>query len=665
MKMDLHDAELLLEFASDAIAVSNFTGVFEEFLEKIGTRYSADVVGVFLRSEIDSTWKLDNVWSSGRVSPQVYPSSVESPGVLEQELNAKGSVLFRHFEETREVEGFLFVWNGVDHFQWDEADREFLRRASIIFGRALEQDRHTTELRALFDDVQSQLERWHRAEEEKILLVTAVDQAVDMIIMTDDSGKILYVNPSFEVSTGYQHMEVFGRHLSFLESHSDPCGSIAKMMETILTGREWSGTLSLNRKDGSQLEVEASISPIRNEHGVITNFVSVQHDVSREVELRHQLEEARKLESIGALAGGIAHDFNNLLTPIIGYSELTMDYVESNPLALQNLQRILKTANRAKALVKQILTFSLQGTQPIAPIYIQPVIREALRLLKVSMPDSIEVRLDIEEDCGMVFGEATQMHQVLMNLLMNAVDAMEGEKGVLTIALDEVFLVKKDMARLKVNLPPNRYVRISVKDTGKGMDPATKERIFEPYFTTKDPGKGTGMGLSVLYGIVIGYGGDIRIESEPGMGTEFSIYLPKVERSPQIEAVDPPKKANIMYVDDDALIADLVRNMLEGLGYYATIENTGESALATFKRDPDAFDCIITDYTMPGMNGRFLAEEIHHVRADIPVLLCSGFSEPYTDQEKSKNVFHGIILKPIAVDALAEAIEKALSGSGG
>jgi PAS domain S-box-containing protein len=664
MKMEAPDTDLLLKFASELIAVTDFTGVLDRFLQAIGRRCTADWAGVFLHSDGEYAWELSGIWSRNSQSQTTIPSRVESPTVLEHELSQNGSMLFRLFEDTLETEGLLFVLRGSDHIDadWNDADMNFLRHASEILGRALEQNRRTDEFRVLFDDVQSQLEKWHRAEEEKILLVTAVDQAVDMIIMTDDSGKILYVNPSFEVSTGYKHMEVFGRHLSLLESNSKPTRSIAKMMETILTGREWSGTLSLTCKDGSGLEAEASISPIRNENGEITNFVSVQHDVSREIELRHQLEEARKLESIGALAGGIAHDFNNLLTPIIGYSELTMEYVEDNHLALQNLQRILKTANRAKALVKQILTFSLQGTHPIAPIYIQPVIREAVSLLKVSTSDSIQVRLEIEEDCGMVFGETTQMHQVLMNLLKNAVDAMEGEKGVLTISLAEVFLTEKDMVRLKVNLPPNRYVRISVRDTGKGMDPAIKERIFEPYFSTKEPGKGTGMGLSVLYGIVIGYGGDIRIESEPGIGSEFSIYLPRVEGAEQLQTDSTAKKANIMYVDDDELIADLVRNMLEGLGYYATIEITGEGALATFKGDPDSYDCIITDYTMPGMNGRSLAEEIHRIRSDIPVLLCSGFSEAYTDQEETQGEFHGIIVKPIAVDALAESIEKALSG---
>ncbi|MGD9305582.1 MAG: ATP-binding protein, partial [Desulfobacterales bacterium] len=316
-----------------------------------------------------------------------------------------------------------------------------------------------------------------------------------------------------------------------------------------------------------------------------------------------QLQQVLKIQAIGTLAGGIAHDFNNILFPIVGYTELTMDEVPEDSAARKNLEEILKAAHRAKDLVQQILTFSRQSGQEREPIKVQYIIKEALKLLRATIPSTIEIVQHLEENCGAISGDATQIHQVIMNLCTNAYQAMPESGGKLEISLTEVDITYADTIE-RVGLKPGRHLRLSVKDEGCGMEPAVMDRIFEPYYTTKLHGKGTGLGLAVIHGIVKNHGGDIIVDSQLGKGSTFHVFLPIIDEvDVQTKTPTFTKAAKgserILLVDDEVQIIDMEKQMLEHLGYKVTSSTDSQKALELFTRKPEDFDLVITDMTMP------------------------------------------------------------------
>ena len=377
-----------------------------------------------------------------------------------------------------------------------------------------------------------------------------------------------------------------------------------------------------------------------------------------------QLQQVLKIQAIGTLAGGIAHDFNNILFPIVGYTELTMDEVPEDSVAHKNLQEILKAANRAKDLVKQILTFSRQSDQERKPIKVQQIITEALRLLRASIPASIEIVHAIQDDCGPVMGDATQIHQVIMNLCTNAYQAMQDTGGKLELILTEIDIGYEEMID-KIGMQPGKHLRLLVKDEGCGMEASVLERIFEPYYTTKEQGKGTGLGLSVIHGIVKNHGGDISVKSTPGRGTIFQVYLPLIEDLELASELEPNNGAirgeeRILLVDDEEQIVAMEQQMLENLGYQVTARTDSQEALKVFSEHPQDFDLVITDMTMPYMTGDQLAQKMLDIEPNIPVILCTGFNEIITEEKALAMGIQKFVMKPVVKNDLATTIRSVL-----
>ena len=377
-----------------------------------------------------------------------------------------------------------------------------------------------------------------------------------------------------------------------------------------------------------------------------------------------QLQQVMKLQAIGTLAGGIAHDFNNILFPIVGYTELTMDDIPPDSQARKNLEEVLKAANRAKELVQQILTFSRQNGQERKPLKVQTLIKEALKLLRATIPSSIEIHSSVDEDCGPVNGDPTQIHQVIMNLCTNAYHALQETGGKLEVSLKETNLGHEQSLE-RVGMKPGRHLELTVKDNGHGMTPLVLERIFEPYYTTKEQGKGTGLGLSVIHGIIKNHGGDISVSSQPGAGSTFSVYLPVIDDiEVEIEPVKTASATNgnerILLIDDEEQIIDLERRILENLGYKVTPKTDSEEALEEFSARPDRFDLVITDMTMPKITGDRLARKLMEINPQIPVILCTGFNEAISEEKALAMGIDKFVMKPIVKDELAYTIRTVL-----
>ena len=384
-------------------------------------------------------------------------------------------------------------------------------------------------------------------------------------------------------------------------------------------------------------------------------------------DLETRLHQAQKMEAIGTLAGGIAHDFNNVLYPIIGFAEMTMDIVPEEGEVRKNLNEILVAAERAKDLVQQILTFSRQQEIKPRPLQIQPLLKEALKLIRSTTPSSISMIQNIDETCGPILADPSQIHQIIMNLCTNAYHAMRQQGGVLEISLAEVQMESGKNERA-FQCEPGLYLRLTVRDTGHGIEPKIIDRIFDPYFTTKPPGEGTGMGLAMVHGIVKNYGGEITVFSQPEQGTIFKVFLPRL-REKIVETEILEKKTGlgqgerVLFIDDEDQVIRMVKQMLERLGYEAVVKKDSTEALEEFRRHPDDYDLVITDQTMPNITGLELSKKLLKIRADIPIILCTGFSEIINEEQAQAAGIRKFIMKPITKKALAQIIRETLDES--
>jgi len=386
-------------------------------------------------------------------------------------------------------------------------------------------------------------------------------------------------------------------------------------------------------------------------------------DISERKRLESQLQQAQKMESIGTLAGGIAHDFNNILSPIMIHSELAMmDLPPDNPVQ-HSLKEIFKAGERARDMVKQILAFSRKGEGERAAIKITPILKEVLKLLRSSIPTTIDIHQKLEAESDAVLADPTQIHQILLNLCTNASHAMRERGGELTINLTEEHLDPEAAGKFS-DLNPGPYLKVTVSDTGHGINAETMNRIFEPYFTTKETGEGTGMGLAMVHGIVKSCDGDITVESELGKGTTFNVYLPRIEAdvSPVEEpSVQLPKGIErILFVDDEKDAVDVIQLMLEKLGYKVTGRTSSIEAVEAFRNNPQGFDLVITDMTMPNMTGKDLAKELMSIRSDIPIILCTGFSEQIDERRAREMGISAFVMKPIVMQQIAITIREVL-----
>ena len=430
----------------------------------------------------------------------------------------------------------------------------------------------------------------------------------------------------------------------------------------VLSADKIFGVINLYLKEGhcrDQREGEF-LNAVAN---TLAGIIIRRHAEQEKEKVQSQLRQAQKMEALGTLAGGIAHDFNNILGAIMGYTEIAQfDVAEESELKV-TLDEVLKSAKRARDLVKQILAFSRQEDHELKPLQVHLIVKEALKLLRASIPTTIEIRQDIKSRSGMVMGDPTQIHQVLMNLCTNATHAMRGKGGALEVGLEDVDL-DADAPVQYPDLKPGPYVRLTVSDTGHGIEPEAKDRIFDPYFTTKDKGVGTGLGLAVVHGIVKSHGGAITVYSELGKGTTFHVLFPGIESvdAEETEVLEPLPKGDerILFVDDEEALVQIGQHMLRRLSYEVVPRTSSVEALEAFRAQPDKFDLVITDQTMPNMTGEMLAKELMSIRPDIPIILCTGYSELISKELAKAMGIREYVMKPLVIRKLATTIRKVL-----
>jgi len=502
-----------------------------------------------------------------------------------------------------------------------------------------------------------------QASEQKSQAV--LEATPDPVIVYDIEGKVIYFNPAFTGVFGWSLEERIGKKMDdFVPAENWP--ETRMMIEKVtVAGERFSGLETCRyTKEGNIIPVNISGSYYRDQEGDIAASVINLRDIREQKKIEAQLQQAQKMEAVGTLAGGIAHDFNNILAAIMGYTEIALDSVERETQLYKNLQRVFQAGNRAKKLVMQILTFTRQAEQERKPVQVKLIVNEALKLLRSSLPATIEINRNIQSD-GLVLADATQIHQILMNLCTNADHAMREKGGTLEVKLESVEL-DADFTAGHPDMKPGAYLQLTVSDTGCGMPPQVRERIFDPFFTTKEVGEGTGMGLSVVHGIAGSYGGTITVDSEPGQGSTFKVYLPIIERREKSQAAQedsiPTGSERILFVDDEPALTDIGKQFLEALGYSVETRTSSIEALELFKNQPDRFDLVITDMTMPHMTGEDLAQELMCLKPNIPIILCTGFSANINDQKACAMGIRAFVLKPIVKPEIAATVRKVLDG---
>ena len=515
---------------------------------------------------------------------------------------------------------------------------------------------HEQYLAVIVEDVSDR----KRAEDERRQLAAAIEQAAEAIVITDANGTAQYANPAWEHVSGLSRSDTLGKNMWRLMGGRKGEAAIQELWDTVASGKMWTGRIQLRHPDGSVRTQEVTASPVRNATGDLVNFVAVARDITDQLAMEDRLRQAQKLEAIGTLAGGIAHDFNNILSAIMGYTDIAMCSLPEDSEVRADLSQVAHASQRARELVAQILAFSRQTERETRPVRVQSVTKEALKLLRGSIPSTIEIQEHIDDTCAPVLADPTGIHQILMNLCTNAYHAMQKKGGKLVVRLSRIAVGNSEVER-DPDLSPGEYARLEVHDTGHGMDQETQARIFEPYFTTKERGEGTGLGLATIHGIVTDLNGVIHVYSEPGMGSTFTVLLPCV---PEEDAPGDAQTRSellrgterVLLVDDEQPIREFAKAALERLGYRVTVQKCALDALELFASDPNAFDVIVTDQMMPQMRGIELSRKVRAMRRDIPVILCSGFAEAVQETSRDTTAVQCYVMKPIIGADLARAI---------
>ncbi|MDL1966961.1 MAG: ATP-binding protein [Deltaproteobacteria bacterium] len=506
-----------------------------------------------------------------------------------------------------------------------------------------------------------QLER--RRAEEKALLLDNIETQVWYLTDVETYG---VVNKAMSNFLGMKKEDLEAKKLWNILDREEARACIACNKKVFREKKQIQTEQWLKNGKGALRALSVVTTPKLDVNGNVEYLMCTARDITErkrmekeKKKLEARLRQTQKMEAIGTLSGGIAHDFNNILFPILGYSEMLLNNAPDDSDLKHDLSVIFNGAKRARDLVRQILTFSRQGKYDLKPIKVHLVIKEALKLIKSSIPATIDIMQNIE-DCQSVMADYTQIHQVAINLFTNAYHAMEKKGGKLKVTLKEVDLRADDLK----GVPTGTYVCLMVSDTGIGMDQSIIDRIFDPYFTTKKEGKGTGLGLAIVHGIIKSHSGHISVYSEPDKGTEFYVYLPVIKTRQQTEQLEtqPIEKSSerILVVDDEKMIVEIQQKMLEWLGYDVTASTSSVEALKAFQANPDKFDLIITDMTMPNMAGDQLAQKIMDIRTDIPIILCSGFSENMSNEKAKSLGIKDFLMKPVLMKDLSIMVRRVL-----
>ena len=548
------------------------------------------------------------------------------------------------------------IWKQIDLFS------HFFRRASAV-SELMESDmlnyREFHEISKLANvmlvERNAILEEIRLSRDEWVNTFNAIG---DCIMLLDGKGNIERANETAILLHGIPEEKIINMPFSEFCGHDNPV----------------SATLIDNLPHTAEIEHEklnrtflASSFPLFSSEGELYRIIHIAHDITEQKTLEKQLGQAQKMEAIGTLAGGIAHDFNNILGAILGYAEMVQEDCPTGSIMRSNIDRVVEASLRAKELVKQILAFSRQAESD--KIVLQPalIIKEAMKMLRASLPKTIDIQQNIDPEAGLILADPTQIHQIITNLCTNAFHAMEEIGGTLKVSLKNKVLTPDDLVS-EPHVKPGQFVEISVGDTGPGIVPGIMDKIFDPFFTTKEVGKGTGMGLATIHGIAKKSGGFVSCKSSLGKGTTFYVYLP-------VQAVTAPPEAettllelvqsgieHILFIDDEEMLAAMGKTMLERLGYRVTVETNSIEALKIIQSQPDAFDLVITDQTMPGMTGSDLARRILQIRPGLPIILCTGFSNQISEEKARIYGIKGFAMKPLTKKDLAVLIRKALDG---
>ncbi len=566
------------------------------------------------------------------------------------------------------------------------AVRKSLERSRLLienrkYQKYLEDEikKRTAELERLNEELKQELNERIHAEtalrESEKRFRTVLETNPDPVVLYDLMGRVVYFNPAFTRVFGWELEERLGKTMEIFvpeEVRAETKAAVEKLMSgqkvPVFETRRYT-------KSGNTIPISITGAVYPDQSGKPAGSVINLRDITAQIKaqeektkLEKQLRRAQKMEALGTLAGGVAHDFNNILQAIIGFSELArIKHLEDSAFQ-QDMKQVIKAGSRAKELVDQILAFSRQVETQFVPFEIRLIIKEALKLLRASLPATIEIQphMAVEEGEDIIKADPTQIHQVLMNLCTNASHAMRDKGGELIVRLTKAH--KEEVrADLQNDRSSNSYLKLTISDTGTGMAPEVLERIFDPYFTTKEKGEGTGLGLAVVHGIVKSHQGSIRVESKPDQGTHFHVYLPTVgakETEASKAAVEnvPTGHERILFVDDEQILVDLCRQMLAELGYQVVATTSSIEALEHFRAAPDSFDLVITDQTMPQMTGTSLAVELMRIRPDIPMILCTGYSEFITAEKAKALGFKAFVKKPFLEFGFAITIREVLDG---
>jgi len=530
---------------------------------------------------------------------------------------------------------------------------------------------HRDQLKALVEEQTAELKTSEARYRYLAENITDVIWAMEL-----DGSRFSYMSPSVQLFRGYNPEEAV--RLSLEETLTPESAQRARQVieEELLL--EQTGTADPHRfrtlevehrcKDGSTKWAEVRASAVRDEGGKAIGVLGITRDISERKKMeeeKHHLEsqllQAQKMEAMGTLAGGIAHDFNNILGAILGYAELALMQVSLNQKIRSYLEEVLTAGLRAKELVKQILTFSRRSSHQREAVDLTVIVKEALKMLRATLPATIEIHSAFEVEAAVVFADSTQLHQIIINLGANAEYAMRDEGGILEVKLTAVELTPFSVMEFP-SLKPGRYLQLTIRDTGRGIPSQILERIFEPFFTTKGKGEGTGLGLAVVHGVVIGHGGHISVSSTKDQGTTFIILLPRLDvvLPDQIQQTAgwPKGIGRVLFVDDEEMLAKWGEQLLTQLGYTVVPKTNPDDAIALFRREADHFDLIVTDQTMPAMSGEAFARALLAIRNDIPIILCTGFSHNMTAEKAAHLGFKAFLMKPVNAATLAHTVKQ-------
>jgi PAS domain S-box-containing protein len=651
-------------------------------LQQIGVFADADRSYVFQFSDDQKSVSCTHEWCSDQIEPTIerfQNASVDTfPWALKRFLSGKMLLIPRvsdlppeaikekqEFEQqgiqsilavpmifSNKVMGFIGLDSVKEEKMWAGDTNSLLKIVGQVFANALENKKTR---QALLES------------EERLRIVFETFPDPVTIIQADD-GRCIDVNSAFTRVTGWTYDEVVGKTTADLDIWNDPQEREKLTAAITEHGKVENLEAQFRLKDGRLITalISAILIILRNKPHIltITRDISELKAAQQEREqLKTRLIQAQKMEAIGTLAGGIAHDFNNILGAIIGYAEMALYDTQKGSMEHYNIEQVLKAGHRAKDLVKQILAFSRKSEQDKKIIFLTPIIKEVLKLLRASLPTTIEIKLNIEPNLDAIFADPTQIHQVMMNLCTNSAHAMGDKGGILAVNLHNVNLNIEAAAQYP-GLNPGLYVKLSISDTGCGMNAATMQRIFDPYFTTKELDKGTGMGLAVVHGIVKGHGGGIHVESAAGKGTRFDILFPAIIRQVMSETEElkalPTGNETILCVDDEQPLIELGKSMLKKLGYRVETRILPLEAIEVFKAAPDKFDLVISDMTMPAMTGVSLAKKLMEIRPEIPVVICTGYSEQIDESRAKELGIKGFLMKPFTIRELSKTVRQVL-----